>query len=100
MDNSVVVARPQTARKLVLLFHGVGSSAANLVPLAQLIANRLVARDATAAVAYTWGDQEPTDNGTAHTWRALAHVPHTHVGLQELVDAHDEPQEFLAGPRN
>ena len=37
-DASIVVARPQHAAQLVLLFHGVGSSAANLVPLGQAIA--------------------------------------------------------------
>ena len=37
-DASVVVARPAAAKLLVLLFHGVGSSAANLVPLGEAIA--------------------------------------------------------------
>jgi phospholipase/carboxylesterase len=37
-DASVVVARPETATRLALLFHGVGSSAANLVPLGRAIA--------------------------------------------------------------
>lgn len=37
-DASIVVARPQHAAQLVLLFHGVGSSAANLVPLGEAIA--------------------------------------------------------------
>lgn len=32
-DDSIVIARPQRAAQLVLLFHGVGSSADNLVPL-------------------------------------------------------------------
>jgi len=38
LDASVIVARPKTATQLVLLFHGVGSSAANLVPLGRAIA--------------------------------------------------------------
>lgn len=37
-DASIVIARPQSASRLVLLFHGVGSSAANLVPLGEAIA--------------------------------------------------------------
>jgi phospholipase/carboxylesterase len=37
-DASIVVARPAAAKLLVLLFHGVGSSAANLVPLGDAIA--------------------------------------------------------------
>ena len=37
-DASIVVARPAAAQLLVLLFHGVGSSAANLVPLGDSIA--------------------------------------------------------------
>lgn len=37
-DRSIVVARPERPAHLVLLFHGVGSSAANLVPLAELVA--------------------------------------------------------------
>lgn len=37
-DASIVVARPAAAKLLVLLFHGVGSSAANLVPLGEAIA--------------------------------------------------------------
>jgi len=37
-DASIVVARPERATQLVLLFHGVGSSAANLVPLGEAIA--------------------------------------------------------------
>lgn len=37
-DASVVIAQPAQPRQLVLLFHGVGSSAADLVPLGQAIA--------------------------------------------------------------
>jgi phospholipase/carboxylesterase len=37
-DRSILVAQPAGATKLVLLFHGVSSSAANLVPLAEAIA--------------------------------------------------------------
>lgn len=37
-EGSIVIARPQAPMQLVLLFHGVGSSAANLVPLGEAIA--------------------------------------------------------------
>lgn len=37
-DGSIVIARPQQAAQLVLLFHGVGSSADNLVPVGGAIA--------------------------------------------------------------
>lgn len=37
-ERAVVVHRPERAEQLVLLFHGVGSSAAGLVPLAEAIA--------------------------------------------------------------
>lgn len=37
-DASVIVSRPEAATRLVLLFHGVGSSAANLAPLGRAIA--------------------------------------------------------------
>lgn len=37
-EASIVIARPQGATQLVLLFHGVGSSAANLVPVGEAIA--------------------------------------------------------------
>lgn len=37
-EASILVSRPPDATQLVLLFHGVGSSAANLVPLGEAIA--------------------------------------------------------------
>jgi phospholipase/carboxylesterase len=37
-DGTIVVQRPAVPRQLVLLFHGVGSSAANLLPVAEAIA--------------------------------------------------------------
>jgi phospholipase/carboxylesterase len=40
-DASIVVSRPALPVGLVLLFHGVGASAGNLVPLAELIARSL-----------------------------------------------------------
>lgn len=40
-DASVLVARPQHARQLVLLFHGVGSSAAGLAPVGEAMARAM-----------------------------------------------------------
>lgn len=37
-EASIVIARPERPAQLVLLFHGVGSSAANLAPLGEAIA--------------------------------------------------------------
>ena len=56
--------------------------------------NRLVAQHAAEAVAYTWGQEAPTDGGTADTWRAMAHVPRVHVSLLELL-AHGPTSEPL-----
>jgi len=39
-SRAIIVSRPADPAALVLLFHGVGSSAANLVPLARLIAGQ------------------------------------------------------------
>lgn len=38
LEGSIVIARPQQPTQLALLFHGVGSSADNLVPLGRAIA--------------------------------------------------------------
>lgn len=38
-DQAVVIAQPVDAGRLVLLFHGVGSSARNLVPLGEAVAH-------------------------------------------------------------
>lgn len=38
-ERAIVIARPQHAGQLVLLFHGVGSTAADLVPVGTAIAN-------------------------------------------------------------
>ena len=37
-EAAIVIARPERATQLVLLFHGVGSSAANLAPVGEAIA--------------------------------------------------------------
>jgi phospholipase/carboxylesterase len=69
MDGSVVVARPQPPRELVLLFHGVGSSAANLVPLAQLIA-----RQKPQAMVVSVEGAHPSSFGSGREWFSVAGV--------------------------
>lgn len=46
--------------------------------------NRLVAQEATHAVAYTWGAGEPQDGGTRNTWLLLQHAMREHVSLLDL----------------
>jgi phospholipase/carboxylesterase len=62
VDGSIVVARPAVAKELVLLLHGVGASARDLVPLARLVAERqthamVVSVDAPAASDFGSGRQ-------------------------------------------
>jgi phospholipase/carboxylesterase len=59
-DSSIVVARPGSPRELILVFHGVGSSAANLVPLARLVAQErpaamVVSVDAPPSASFSGG---------------------------------------------
>lgn len=68
-DSSIVVARPPGAASLVLLFHGVGASAANLVPLAELIATR----HANAAVVSVDGPHAST-LGSGREWFSVLGV--------------------------
>lgn len=72
MDASIVVARPQAPRELVLLFHGVGSSAANLVPLAQLIA-----RQRPQAMVVSIDAANPSGFGAGREWFSVAGVTET-----------------------
>jgi hypothetical protein len=46
--------------------------------------NRLVAQEATDAIAYTWGTGEPQDGGTRNTWLLLQHATREHVSLLDL----------------
>ena len=69
MDASIVVARPPSPRELVLLFHGVGSSAANLVPLAQLIA-----RQRPQAMVVSVDAPNPSSFGSGREWFSVAGV--------------------------
>lgn len=69
MDGSVVVARPPAPRELVLLFHGVGSSPANLVPLGQLIA-----RQQPHAMVVSVEGAHPSSFGSGREWFPVAGV--------------------------
>jgi phospholipase/carboxylesterase len=68
-DGSIVVARPQPARELVLLFHGVGSTASNLVPLAQLIA-----RQQPQAMVVSVHAPHPSSSGAGRQWFSVAGI--------------------------
>ena len=72
MDASIVVARPQPPGELILVFHGVGSSAANLVPLAQLIA-----RQRPQAMVVSVDAAHPSGFGSGREWFSVAGVTET-----------------------
>ena len=46
--------------------------------------NKLVAKKATACVAYTFGDTELADGGTKNTWDQIKSLDKTHVSLRSL----------------
>ncbi|QRR32441.1 esterase [Hydrogenophaga sp. YM1] len=66
---SVVVARPSNASQLILLFHGVGSSAANLVPLGRHIANAI-----PNAIVVSVDGPHPSSMGGGREWFSVAGV--------------------------
>lgn len=68
-DRSVVVARPQGAAQLVLLFHGVGSSAENLVPLGEAIA-----QSRSDAMVVSVDAPHPSTFGKGREWFSVAGV--------------------------
>jgi phospholipase/carboxylesterase len=68
-DASIVVAGPAAANELVLLFHGVGSSADNLVPLGQLIA-----KARPAAMVVSVDAPHPSSFGSGRQWFSVAGV--------------------------
>jgi phospholipase/carboxylesterase len=69
---SVVVARPSNASQLILLFHGVGSSAANLVPLGRHIADAL-----PNAMVVSVDGAHPSSMGGGREWFSVAGVTET-----------------------
>lgn len=68
-EDSIVVARPQNAAQLVLLYHGVGSSAASLVPLGEAIAQACP----DAMVASVDGPR-PSTLGSGREWFSVVGI--------------------------
>jgi phospholipase/carboxylesterase len=70
MDSSIVVQRPEhTPKQLILFFHGVGSNAKDLAPVAQQFAKALP----NAMVVSVDGPQ-PSDFGAGRQWFSVAGV--------------------------
>lgn len=68
-DASVIVSKPASPDGLVLLFHGVGSTAANLVPLAQLIA-----RHKPGTMVVSVSAAQPSSLGAGREWFSVAGI--------------------------
>jgi phospholipase/carboxylesterase len=68
-DASIVVQRPAAHRQLVLLFHGVGSSAANMVPIGEAIAQ---ARPSAAVVSVD--GPKPSRLGRGREWFSVVGI--------------------------
>ncbi|MES2482077.1 MAG: esterase [Pseudomonadota bacterium] len=68
-DSSIVVSQPAKPAALVLLFHGVGSSAADLVPLA-----KLVARQRPDAMVVSVSAAQPSSFGSGRQWFSVAGI--------------------------
>lgn len=69
IDASVTVARPARPDALVLLFHGVGSTADNLVPLA-----RLIAQQQPAAMVVSVSAPHPSSLGAGREWFSVVGI--------------------------
>lgn len=68
-DTSITVARPQAPNQLVLLFHGVGTSAANLVALGEMIAR---ARPDAAVISVD--GPHPSTLGRGREWFSVVGI--------------------------
>jgi phospholipase/carboxylesterase len=64
-----VIARPQQATQLVLLFHGVGSSADHLVPVGEAIAQAL-----SGAFVVSVNGPHPSTLGSGREWFSVAGI--------------------------
>jgi len=70
MNNSIVIQAAQgRATGLVLLFHGVGASAADLMPLGRLVAAAL-----PQAMVVSVSAPNPSDMGRGHQWFSVKGV--------------------------
>jgi phospholipase/carboxylesterase len=79
-DASVVIARPPQPARLVLLFHGVGSSAADLVPLGEAIAQA-----APEAMVVSVDAAHPSTLGRGREWFSVVGI--TEQDRPERIDA-------------
>ena len=68
-EQSVVIAQPAHASRLSLLFHGVGTSAENLVPLGEAIA-----RAYPDAMVISVGAPHPSTLGTGREWFSVVGI--------------------------
>ncbi len=68
-DSSIVVSQPAKPAALVLLFHGVGSSAADLVPLAKLVAHQR-----PDAMVVSVSAAQPSSFGAGRQWFSVAGI--------------------------
>jgi phospholipase/carboxylesterase len=73
MDSSIIVQKPIGAiEQLVLFFHGVGSNAQDLVPVAQQFAQVL-----KQAMVVSVNGAQPSDFGSGRQWFSVAGVTET-----------------------
>lgn len=68
-EASIVIARPQHSEKLVLVFHGVGSTARDLAPLGQELA-----RSCPAAAVVSVQAPNPSQLGRGQEWFSVIDV--------------------------
>lgn len=68
-DASIVVQRPAAVEQVVLLFHGVGSSAASMVPIGEAIA-----RARTGAAVVSVDGPKPSTLGSGREWFSVVGV--------------------------
>jgi phospholipase/carboxylesterase len=79
--NDIVFGSHESASQLVLLFHGVGSSAANLAPLAEFISS---ARPRAMVVSVS--SPHPSTLGSGHEWFSVSGVTEENR-LRRVTDA-------------
>lgn len=80
MHESIVIQQPQTADRLIIVFHGVGSSAANMAPFAKYLAAEF-----PAAFMVSVNSPHRSENGQGWQWFPVLGV--TETNRRERVDA-------------
>ena len=68
-EGSIVISHPQQPTQLVLLFHGVGSSADNLVPL-----GRAIAQARPEAFVVSVNGPHPSTRGSGREWFSVVGI--------------------------